>query len=64
LTGGGDAPSSSHTGSADQTAHAESITFPREDLPPPVVTPAGVEIEVDSPPAQNPYTTEFGGLTY
>jgi hypothetical protein len=63
-TSGGNALSSSHADSADQTAQAESITFPREDLPPPVITPSGVEIEVDSPPPLNPYETEFGGLTY
>jgi hypothetical protein len=41
------------------TVAAETLIYPREDLPPPKFIEEGVEIEDESPPALTPLSNEF-----
>ena len=68
LAGGGNAPAKdiadTSKGTLGSTEAAESIIYPRDDLPPPVFTADGAEIEVDFPPTPTPLAAAFGSLSY
>ena len=68
LAGDGNAPAEDVVDTTKDTlgssTAAESIIYPRDDLPPPVFTADGAESEVDSPPAPTPLAAEFVSLPY
>ena len=68
LAGGGNTPAEDVSDTAKDpsgsSTAAESIFYPRGDLPPPAFTSEGVEIEVDPPPALTLLAAELGGLFY